>query len=132
MRLVLVILLDAGVQQVQVAQLAVGGVTTVIIIRVAACQITDDSQVDVVQRPADGQRVVLRVVAVQVSRLVAGDDTRVAPLDAETEFVSQCTGLGEFDGLLGVVLVNAHDVVGVCGPSLLVGVHLGGRHIYLQ
>ena len=60
MCLALTIFLDVGIVEVQVAQASVGGLTAHLIAVVAA-EVADHPEVEVVQRAADGQRVVLGV-----------------------------------------------------------------------
>ena len=66
-----VVLHDAGVVEVQVAQVAVGG-NSAAVIAVVTSQVADGPQVEVVQRTVYYQRVVLGIVAMNVARLIVG------------------------------------------------------------
>ena len=132
MGLALRVLHDAGTVEVQEAQSAVGGGTAASAVAVGTGQIAQRGQVEVVQRSVDGQRVVSRVVAVQVAGFVAGDESAVAPLPVEAQLLCQRTRLAEADHLLGVVAVVGHDVLGIVGPSPLVVIDLGGGYVDLH
>ena len=95
-------------------------------------EVADDGQVEVVQRAADGQRVILRVVAVDVEGFVAGNDARVAPFHTQTQFVGQSAWFGEVDYFVHAVAVVTDDIFSIFAPSLLISVNLAGWYVNLH
>ena len=117
------VLAEGGTPKVQVAQAAAGGVA---LPGVGTHEVAQHGHVVAVERSADGQRVVLGIVALQVSYLA------VLLHGRESELVGHLPHGGGGDmGHLAVVGI-AHDVLGVVAPCRLVGIDAGSRHVDAQ
>ena len=118
------VLLQAGVIQIQVAQTAVGRVA---VVHVGTGQEAEHAHIDTVQRTAHGQRVDVPVGTLQTFQVVAVHHSLQAKLRGQFAHLGSGHLLRE-----GLCVTGSHDVVLIVTPFLLVGSDRLSRHINLE
>ena len=121
---VYLVLLQARVIQIQVAQLSIGGIA---VVHVGTGQEAQHAHVDTVQRTTHGQRVDVPVGSLQTFQVVAVHHSLQAKLRGQFAHLGSGHLLRE-----GLCVTGSHDVVLIVTPFLLVGSDRLSRHINLE